>query len=1074
MGQKTKSPAKVTRPLLTRYHPRKRVFDLLDKLLEVPVVWVSGPAGCGKTTLINSYLTERKLRPLWYQVDEGDVDPATFFYYMKEAAKAIARQKGRALPLLAPEYQQSLPHFTMRYFEQLFGLLPAKSVIVLDDYQDVPETAVFHTLIRQGLSQIPEDMRVILIGRTEPPPELARLEVNRQMTTISWNDLRLSPEETAGIVEVLSSGVLPDDSKMQDIHHLSDGWVAGVVLMVRKAVTEGVEPQVFFKQSPDVIFDYFASEVFAEMDGVTKEFLLKTAYLPNMSKELAQELTGNPDAESVLAKLARHNYFIERRFQADAIYSYHPLFRQFLLKRAKAELSSETIIKVITEAACLLEREGHVDDALTLIREAGDWDTMTRFLMEHGKSMLEHGRYRSLEKRLAEIPDDVIGRFPWLQFWLGLSCMPFDPLKSMSHLESAYNSFKEQNDVYGVFQAWSGMAYLIAYGFSDWAKVDGLIRDLEERRDTFDSLQSDEVRALVASGMFGIMALRYTQHPDADFWADLALDLNHKIGDTAGIIRILLARTRYRLATGNVKQVGEVIEYLHRLSREQDISELLQLNIKVCEALYYDLAIMHEQCLEVADTGLDLARISDIHVWDALLLCHAAMSSMNVGDHERAAHYIGLLSQYDHETRSWVQSSIFCAKARYAFLIGNLKEAELHAEQGLRLYPQIVTPFWSCCHLIFYARIMLHLGKRRSAEDLLSRSEKIAHNLSSPLVHSYIKYLDAEMAFDSGQDETGLSLLREILPMARDGGFWTVWEIPASTVALCTRALEAGIEVDYVKEIIRKRRLIPDELSVTPDSWPWPVKVYTLGKFLIMKEEEPLQFSKKAQKKPLEMLKALITLGGSQVSEARIADLLWPDADGDLAIQSCVTTLHRLRKMLGHHDVVLRQNNQLTMNRSYFWVDAWAFEHLMDQAEALWEKAETEEQFGKAGEFIWSALDLYRGEFLPEDAWNPDAVSLRESLLNRYFEGLYKLTDRMMRSSQWEEARRLFERGLTIDDSAEACYQGLMVCLQKIGRKAEAVAVYERCKRTLEVKFQVKPSPDTEALARKIKLDPGI
>ena len=106
--------SKVTRPILPEVFPRKRLFSLLDHVRKQPVIWVSGPPGCGKTTLVASYLDARKLSCLWYQIDEGDSDPATFFYYMGQAAKRASPRKRKPLPLFTPEYLQGIPTFTQR------------------------------------------------------------------------------------------------------------------------------------------------------------------------------------------------------------------------------------------------------------------------------------------------------------------------------------------------------------------------------------------------------------------------------------------------------------------------------------------------------------------------------------------------------------------------------------------------------------------------------------------------------------------------------------------------------------------------------------------------------------------------------------------------------------------------------------------------------------------------------------------------------------------------------------------------------------------------------------------------
>lgn len=199
--------AKITRPKAKGIFPRKRLFRLLDQGKDRPVLWVSGPPGSGKTSLIASYLDARRLRSLWYRVDESDSDIASFFFYLGLAAKKASPRFRKPLPLLTPEYLMGISTFTLRFFENLYGRLNPPFFIIFDNYHSVALGSLLHEVFLNGASIIPEGVKVILISRREPPPVFARLHANDQMEFLEWNELRFTLEESKKIVGLRMPGL---------------------------------------------------------------------------------------------------------------------------------------------------------------------------------------------------------------------------------------------------------------------------------------------------------------------------------------------------------------------------------------------------------------------------------------------------------------------------------------------------------------------------------------------------------------------------------------------------------------------------------------------------------------------------------------------------------------------------------------------------------------------------------------------------------------------------------------------------------------------------------------------------
>jgi len=258
----------------------------------------------------------------------------------------------------------------------------------------------------------------------------------------------------------------------------------------------------------------------------------------------------------------------------------------------------------------------------------------------------------------------------------------------------------------------------------------------------------------------------------------------------------------------------------------------------------------------------------------------------------------------------------------------------------------------------------------------------------------------------------------------------------------------------------QKQDWAPGTPAVEPGASAWPLKIYTLGRFSVVKEGEPARLSGKGHNKPLDMLKAVISYGAREVSEEKLAETLWPDAEGDAAKASLKATLHRLRSLIGHEAIVVAEG-RITLDPQRCWVDVWALERLLTELlEApLPAIATGQEQ---------QLLALYHGPFL-QDTDSAYAIGARERLRSKFLRAMEHVGQGLCAARACEAALLCYQKALEVDPLAERFYRGLMECYDCLERPAEGLAVYEHCRQTLARELSVAPSAETEVLAKALR-----
>lgn len=1048
MPDRTLKLAKITMPMVADAVDRPRLTEMIDGTAAKPILWISGPAGCGKTTLASSYVRARRPTCLWYQVGPGDGDPASFFHFLRQASQAAQAASPRSRkplpPALAPEFAVGLPAFARRFFRDLFGRLKSPFLVVFDNVQDGPEGPPFWELLREGLGQIPPGGRVVLASRSAPPPALARFRAGRQLAAIGWTDLRLTRTESDALVEHWGRRHAEPVAASR-VFEATDGWIAGVVLLAAATGVPTVSAGTRSEPPDEGLFDYFATEVFRKADPDRQRFLLRSAFLPEMTPATAAEITGDGNAARILAKLARDGFFTDRRSGAEPVYQYHPLFRAFLVRQAEETLDAGSLADLRRGGAEILERAGHLDGAADLLAAGEAWGELARLVCVSAPGMAAHGRMGAIGEWLARLPADVKEGVAALVFWEGASRLFADPAAGRARLETAFEMAKADGDSALQWISWSAIVESFMLELRDISNLDHWLsefRELQRRGVDFPS-RDVEVRALNAFlWIFGIFPGLYE---DLNAAATRLLTLAQESFDPVSQGRRSFMQVAYHSWYGEMNKAVFLLETLCP-SNKADCPPEVWLQWKVFECCFAWLAGSYDRCQRAFDEGMEVIREFGAESVATYLTIYGLVHALSVNDMVRARELLDSLTSplsglgadaewQGSDVRRWYYHML---SALYEILCGNAVVARQHAELSLacNVHDGSIMEMGG---LLATADAALAQGDLGTVERCLAQVAAADGSRRLVPIRMSCLYTEADLARRTGDGARCRRALGEALGLSRETGvknppFWQ----PARMAELCVIALEAGIEVPFVQEMVRERNLRPASPPRHLENWPWPLRIYTLGDFGVVRDGERLAFSGKAKRRPLDLLKALIAFGGRGVAVDRLKDALWPDADGDMAQQSFDTTLYRLRRLLAVDGALVLAEGRLTLSAHVCWVDVWALRDILAKAgEALKTPSVDPVDIERWQETV---LALYRGGFLEHLSDAPWALSAATTLSLALVRFLHDAGCWWEARDRPETAAECFRLGLDIGAPSETLGRSLRAGLRRVTDTGEAVA----------------------------------
>jgi hypothetical protein len=342
-------------------------------------------------------------------------------------------------------------------------------------------------------------------------------------------------------------------------------------------------------------------------------------------------------------------------------------------------------------------------------------------------------------------------------------------------------------------------------------------------------------------------------------------------------------------------------------------------------------------------------------------------------------------------------------------------------------------------------------GERSLACRMVGRARRLARAGDSRVMEFAICVVAAYFAFRDGRRKRALAYLRRVLEIGEVERYLAFpWMRPHMLSSLCGLALAELGPSEYLAQLIAARNIAPPAEAELRRNWPWPCRISVLGPFAVSVDGTPAAFGRKANRRLMVLLQALVLAGPEGAAQEQLIDRIWGESNGTSGAYRAA--LHRLRALLGSENAVLVTDGRVRLKPDHCWVDAWELEaSAVDGADpALFRGPPMLAHLGSYEAAIWAE----RMRALHARAVEARAVALGAA-------------------EDWPAMLAAYRDALAVNPLAEAFYRGKMQAHAALAEPAEISRTLEECRQALAGELDVAISAKTEALAERLLIVPN-
>lgn len=348
----------------------ERLQESLRPISRCVLTTVVAPMGYGKTTAVNWYLEQRaKVQSL--RIVRISVYSDNLAIFWKSVQDAFARAGfDFLLDYTCPTDAAGGGLLADDLCHELAG--ETDCYIFIDDFHLLKDIRVSSFLCTLA-NRLPGNVHLIVASRDRFLPAAEIVRLGGKIYQISTEHLRLNHTELA--IYAHRCGTELSDAQVEALLYSSEGWFSAIYLNLRTFFEHGVLPD----HNSD-IYATFTAAMIDPLPEKQREFLAVMGLADEFTVEMARFVTGDTDAEKLLAVLIAKNAFV-KCLPDGVTYRFHHMMKE-CAERTFQTLEKEKQALYLEHFGLWYENHRQYLHAIAAYRRSGNYDALLHVIQK--------------------------------------------------------------------------------------------------------------------------------------------------------------------------------------------------------------------------------------------------------------------------------------------------------------------------------------------------------------------------------------------------------------------------------------------------------------------------------------------------------------------------------------------------------------------------------------------------------------------------------------------------------------------------------------------------------------------